>query len=415
MIINNALAKSVLYVLIIAITYYFEGYPANYYMGYRQIDISESYLLVLLVMIVFGAYLFGRKYKNPSDFFLILYGMIVIIPYGVLHTIYSSGGDDIWQNIFLIFLPFSSVLVFCSNKLNIPNVTLISQNKLMRLILALSVITVGTLLINPPSTASFSLLDSYTRRLEARDVYGSGTLLAYMSTIVMNSMLPLMVFCGVLQNEFKYILISVLLYVGFYYIYGVKAPIMYILFSCVFAYYSRRYGGLYDFYNTIYYIFVSFFILAWIEFALFGYSYVEDYLIRRVYYVGSYLSATYFDTLSVADFSWIYGLTVDKAASMYIGEDFLGLPGTNANSNTFLYFLLQYGFPGYIFSIMLVTGVLLLLNSLRFKTNVFVFLSLLYAILILEQSATTALLSSGVGVLTILFYFSRANENLPKH
>lgn len=410
-----SLCKSLVYVFLIAVTYYFEGWQANEYMGYRQIEMSESYLLLLLILIVFGAYLFARKYKNPSDLFLILYGMIVIIPYGVLHTVYGGVSDEIFQNNLFIFLPFLCVAVICSKKLHIPNVTIISQNILIKLLLILSVITVVALLVNPPSTASFSLLESYERRLEARDVYGSGTLLAYVSAFVMNAMLPLVVFFGVLNKNFKYILAGVLLYPFFYYIYGVKAPIMYILFAGVFAYCLRRTGGVGAFYNSIYYIFVSVFILAWVEFGLFGYSFVEDYLIRRVYYVGSYLVGAYFDSLTVSEFSWMHGLAVNKSASMYIGEDFLGLPGTNANSNTFLYYLLQYGFPGYIFSIVLVSGVFLFLNSLHFKRSVVILLSLLYAVIILEQSATTALLSSGVGILTILFFFSRADENSSTH
>ncbi len=415
MINTTSLAKSFVYVILIAVTYYFKGWSANEYMGYGQIEISESYLLLLLILIVFGSYLFARKYKKPSDFFLILYGMIVIIPYGVLHAVYGGRAEDIWLNFFLILLPFSSVAAICSKKLHIPKVTIISQNRLMGLLLAVSAITVGVLLVNPPASASFSLLDSYGRRLEARDVYGSGTLLAYMSSIVMNSILPLMVFFGVSQKKFTYMLAGVILYIGFYYIYGVKAPIMYILFSCVFAYCLKRPGGLSVFYNSLYYIFASIFILAWIEFMLIDYSFFEDYLIRRVYYVGSYLIGAYFDSLSVAGFSWVFGLETDKSASMYIGEDFLGLTGANANSNTFLYFLLQYGFAGYIFSIVLVSGVFLLLNSLRFRSNVFVLLSLMYAVIILEQSATTALLSSGIGILTILFYLSRVNENLSTH
>jgi hypothetical protein len=403
--------KSLIYVLIIAVTYYFRGYQANEHYGYRQLDVSAFYVFVLLLTVIFGSYLFGIKYKKPSDYFLLLYGMIVVIPYGVMHNLFNGGEVEIFANWVVILLPFLSVLALCNLELKLPKVSIVSPDKLLRFILALAAIVVVCLLVNPPSTASFSLLDSYTRRLEARDVYGGETLSAYMSGIVMNGVLPLIVFFGVLRRDAIYIAAGVLFYAGVYYIYGVKAPVMYMLFSGVFAYYLRRPNGSAIFYNSIYYIFVSMFVLAWVEFCLFDYSFVEDYLIRRIYYVGVYLVGAYFDALSMQDFSWAIGLAVEKSPSIYIGEDFLGLPGANANTNTFLYFLLQYGLPGYFFSIGLVSGFLFLLNSLRFRSDIFAYLSLMYAVLILEQSATTALLSSGVGVMFLLFYFSRNNKS----
>jgi hypothetical protein len=227
----------------------------------------------------------------------------------------------------------------------------------------------------------------------------------------MNGLLPLMVFIGILRRKFAYILTGLIFYVVVYYLYGVKAPVLYMLFSGGFAYFLRRSSGFAAFYKSIYYMLLSIFIFAWIEFWVFDYSLVEDFVVRRIYYVGSYLIGAYFDALSSTDFSWMSGLVIEGPASMYIGEDFLGLPGANANTNTFLYFLLQYGIFGYLFSIALVGVVLLLLNSLRSKSDVFVFLSLMYAVLVLEQSATTALLSSGIGVISTFFFFSCVNKD----
>lgn len=409
-----SLIKSVFYVLMIAVTYYIKGHQANEYLGYKQIEIGGLNIIILILTVFFGAYLFLRKYKKPSDYFLLLYGMIVVIPYCVLHEIYIGNDVNVVASLVLIFLPFAVVALLSSLNIKIANMPVISQDGLMRLIFAFSVIVVCALLINPPLTASFSLLDSYTRRLEARDVYGNGTFFAYMAALVMNAILPLIVFFGVLRKEIGYIAVGMILYLCIYYIYGVKAPVMYMLFFGVFAYYLRFPSGGEFFYNSIYRIFVSIFIFSWVEFLVFDYSYVEDYIIRRIYYVGSYLIGVYFDALTANDYSWNAGLATEKAASMYIGEDFLGLPDANANTNTFLYFLLQYGLGGYLFSILIVGGFLLILNSCRFRSDVFAFLSLMYAVLVLEQSATTALLSSGVGVVFFLFYFSRAGANLHK-
>jgi hypothetical protein len=403
--------KSCVYVSMLSLTYYFRGYEANESYGYRQLDVSVFYIFILSLTVFFGSYLFSIKYKKPSDYFLILYGMIIVIPYGVLHHVFDSGEIKFFVNVLVIILPFFSVLVLCKLDFKLSTVSIVSQDKLMRFILIMAAIVVVHLLINPPSAASFSLADSYTRRLEARDVYGSRTLAAYASSIVMNGVLPLAVFCGLLRGKTRYVLTAAAFYAAIYYIYGVKAPLMYMLFSALFAYSIRRPNGLAIFFNSVYYVFALMFIIAWFEFCFFDYSLIEDYLIRRVYYGGAYLVGAYFDALNTSDFSWIVGLQLEKSASMYIGEDFLGLPGLNANTNTFLYYLVQYGFPGYFFSIALVGVFLLFLNSLRIRNDIFIFLSLMYTVLILEQSATTALLSSGVGIMVILFYFCRVDKS----
>jgi hypothetical protein len=362
----NSIIKSVIYVLLIAITYYFRGYDANDYYGYNQINLDVLYFFILLMTIVFGAYLFYKKYENSADYFLLLYGMIVVIPYGVLNGVYNGQSDNICMKGVLLLLPFWVVSIISNFKVRFNDFNVISQKTMMNFVLVLSLIVVALLLSNPPSTASFSLLDSYTRRLEARDIYGSGTVAAYLSGIIMNSALPLLVLNGVLRKEISYIVVAFSIYVVFYYLYGVKAPLLYMIFSGSFGYFLRKSNGLAIFYNLIYYILLLMFVMAWIEFLFYDYSAIEDYIIRRVYYVGSYLISVYFEALKSVNFSWMSGLMTEKSASMYIGEDFLGLLGANANTNTFLYFLLQYGLLGYCFSIALVSGFLLLLNSFRF-------------------------------------------------
>jgi hypothetical protein len=403
-----SLAKSLMYVLMISSTYYFFGYQNNESYGYGQIHVGSAYILMCALVVIFGVYLFRREYEKPSDYFLLLYGMVVLIPYSLLYDVW--GGFSA-VNFIAVLVPFFGVMIFCRVRLKISPVTVVSEEVLVKFLLLLSVFAVVALLINSPVSSSFSLVDSHVRRLESRELYGTRTFVAYVSSIVMNCMLPLMFFWGVLRSRVVFVAFSIFLYIGFYYIYGVKAPLIYMFFAGGFAYFLRRRGGEIKFFNIIYYMFLSMFVLAWVEFWLFGYSYVEDYLIRRIFYVGSYLVGAYLQVISGTDFSFATGLLVSKSASMYVGEDFLGLSGLNANTNAFLYLLLQYGLGGYLCAITLVGVVLVYLNSLCLRSEVFVFISLMFGVLVLEQSVTTTLLSSGIGVLLVLFYFSRKREN----
>jgi len=400
--------KSLIYALAVSATYYFYGYEQNKSYGYGQIQIDSDYLMCFSFAVFFGALLFWKTYRKPSDYFLLLYGMIIVIPYALLHDI-QGGGAKI--GLVAIVTPFLGVLCLCKLKLELPHIGVFSEAGMAGAILLLSVLVVSLLLLSPPNSASFSLVDSYHRRLESRELYGSGTVLAYAASIVMNGLLPLMAFWGVLKKRVVFILVSVLVYVSFYYVYGVKAPVMYMVFAGVYACVLKLNDGQAKFFNNIYYGFLLLFTFAWLEFWFFDYSYSEDYIIRRVFYVGSYLVGVYVCALGTADTSLLSGLLASKPASMYIGEDFLGHLGLNANTNTFLYFFLQFGIFGYFFAILLVGAVMIILNSLRFRGEVYLFISLMFGVLILEQSVTTVLVSSGIGGLIVLFYFSRQSKN----
>lgn len=341
-----------------------------------------------------------------------LYGLVVIIPYVVLHDIWRSDGSVIIIDLILLLVPFFCILFIANVNLNLPECSFFSEKMVVWMIFMVSILAVLLLLLRQPLTASFSLDDAYIRRLEARDIYGAGTFQAYISSMVMNSALPLFTFLGIFQRRVIYLLVGFILYLVFFYIFGVKAPVLYMIFAGLFACFVKINNGVGYFYLSIYYLFISCFSFAWLEFFLFDNSFVEDYLIRRLFYVPSYLIGAYFNFIDSDIFSWVSGLLVptSKSISFYIGEDFLGLPGTNANTNTFLYYLAQYGFFGYVFIILLVGFFVLFLNSLRFKSEVFVFLLLMFSVLILEQSATTTLLSSGIGVLAFLFYFAKTSK-----
>ena len=388
--------------------YRYHGFYANQSYGYGQIQISFEYIILFIFSVVFCISLFARRYKKPSDYFLLFYGLTVVVPYAILHDIYRVNDGRILIDIALLLIPFFFVMLICNINLKLTQIKLVNERYLFRFFLLFSMVVLSLLICNPPSSASFSLIDSYERRHEARVVYISGGFIAYGSSMVMNGVLPLLVFLGVLNKTKVYWFIGLLFYCIFYYIYGVKAPLLYMLFAGIFGY-SVRNDTVNAFYNIFIYAPIFLMVISWIEIVFYDYSYVEDYLIRRIYYGGSFVMGAYFNYFDSNYFSWSVGLLGPgmKSISMYIGEDFLGLDGLNANTNTFIYFLGQYGVFGYVFSIILVGILLSLFNFIGLKRKVLVFISVLYSILILEQSATTALVSSGILLITLSYYFSK--------
>lgn len=121
----------------------------------------------------------------------------------------------------------------------------------------------------------------------------------------------------------------------------------------------------------------------------------------------------FFEFMSSDHTSWtlLGGAIEDKPISLLVGENFLGMEGLNANTNAFVYSLGAGGLPYYFLTIVMVGVVFLILDSAFLLKNnpSFICLGFSYAILVVEQAATTALLSSGIGMLMALLIFSKRN------
>lgn len=406
--------QSLVYVLSLIYIYQIYGYPANKYLGYNPIQFGSDYLLMASGSYLFAFYLFGKQYKKPSDYFLMLYGLAVIIPNMLLVDVWHGGERFIIFRLFLHVIPFLIVMIASNFNLRLERLRLINETTLDVLILLVSVAIIFVLLNGKPATASLSLENSYIRRLEARNTYESGTILAYLSSMIMNGTIPLCVFVGIYKGRIIFMIAAIVLYMMDFYIYGIKAPLLYMTLAGVLAFSLSNHNPISRFYDWLRISIVSSFGFAWIEILFFNYSYVEDYLIRRIYYVSANISGAYSQLIHGDSFSWMTGVLnpSKEPLTFYVGEHFLGAPGANANTNTFLYFFAQHGIPGYVFITIFVSMIFLIFDALRFQSGVFIFLAMMFSILLLEQSATTAFISSGIGILLFSYFLSGKSEYL---
>lgn len=404
------LLKLVLFLSTLFFIYFFSGFKRNEYLGYKQISFDGYTLVGVLVLLIQYTLVFRKPLNKPSDFFVLFYSLIVIYPYTVLHGIWGRSGFDYLSDLFLLYVPFLLVITIRTIKIRFPQ-KYISREKASIYFLIFFVICICTyLVINSPSSASFSLINSYVRRLEARELYGAGTLVSYASAMAMNTMLSFIAYYGVVRKKIVFITIPIFFYLVFYYIYGVKAPLFYIFLSYLLGVFVT-FHNIKSFTRFLFTGFIVLVLLASLELLITGYSYFEDYIIRRVFFVISYLNGAYFELFNSADFPVWTGLPEIKSASMHVGEVYLGRPGLNANTNTFLYFLIQKGIVGYVL-ISILVGLIFSFFDVLSRTNpLFIFLAFIYALLILEQSATTALVSSGISLVVALFFFSSPKQD----
>ncbi|PKO46337.1 MAG: hypothetical protein CVU29_05890 [Betaproteobacteria bacterium HGW-Betaproteobacteria-22] len=403
------------YLFLIALSilaaYVFELAEANEYIGYFLFPIDLPYIVTSALAIFAIGKLMPKIIRKPSDFLTCFYGLFILLPFAVLYPIRNTVNTQ--QFIFIFFTIFFPLLAFrvlsvTSITLNVPNI--VKEKKIVFLITMLCIVGALLALLNPPMSAGFDIETSYDRRLQGRDIYSTGTLMAYAIAAIVNGFAPFLAFVAVWQRRILLFGFSLSLWLVFYYLLGLKAPLLYICIASLIGY-SVRVDKSHLIIKYLYIILLIIFTLFFVEYFLFEYSFINDYFIRRAFSVPPWLISAYFEFMTSSSSGYWYPLQgVDSAEpiSMIIGEEFLGYPGLNANTNAFVYQLAANGVVGYVFTIFLVLGVYVLLDATyaRKRNPALLYLGFAYAILLVEQAATTALVSSGIGMLIAIVIFS---------
>lgn len=395
--------------------YFLQLAETNEYLGYLEFPFDAPYVLALVAAILIIGMLMPVEIRCPSDFFKFLYGLFVLLPYAILFPIRSS----VELLDFMIFFsalagPFLALSAVAKvvPPLRVPR--LISQDALVFMVVLVCALGVLLALLNPPASAGFDLATSYERRMQGREIFPTGTPLAYLNAAIVNGFAPFLAFVAGWQRRYWLLAFSLICGITFFYLLGLKAPLFFITLGFIIGY-SVSIKRAHTIARTIYILMLIMFLLFILEYTLFGYSLVGDYFIRRAFSVPAWMISVYFDFMTSSsrpDWLPLGGVSSTEPITFIIGEGFLGRPGLNANTNAFLYQLAAGGIPMYLLTILLVAFVFALLDAAyKCRRNpILIYLGFAYAILLTEQAATTALLSSGIGVLVILVLFSGSGE-----
>jgi hypothetical protein len=385
----------------------------NEYMGYMAIPLNIGYLASLSVALGITSLLMPTKIAKPSDFFSLLFGFFLLLPYSILHPIrheISFSDFSLYFSVIAAPLVVVKLVVLIFPTIRFP--TVMGPGALVWLVSCFCLVGLALALSNAPTAAGFDLSTSYERRIEGRSIFPSGTPLAYLNAAIVNGFAPLLAFVAGLRRNIYLLAFSIICGLVYFYLLGLKAPIMFIALAFMIGYAARA-GKIRHFVGFMYFLLLGALALFFIEYLFFGFSLTGDYLIRRAFSVPPYIASAYFDFMtsgSMIPWTLIHGAETDETITFVVGEWFLGFPGLNANTNAFLYQLAIGGIPMYILTILLVAFVFALLDSAYTakRQSVLLYLGFSYSILIIEQAATTALVSSGIGLLIVLAVFSRA-------
>ncbi|MGI2026443.1 hypothetical protein, partial [Endozoicomonas acroporae] len=250
---------------------------------YQSINIDLVYVFFLCVFILIAFLYIPTFLAKPIDLFLYFYFFIVLYAYFIFHSIRGEL-DNIVYILNLIILVFPAVVVlnfsYFFRRFSFSLPLSVKSECLVLVFVVLSLCSVFFSLLNPTPSASFGLEDSYIRRLEGREIYAFRSPLAYLNSMVMNGILPFLAFYSGWKLRLFLFAFCSICWIVFYYLLGVKAPLFFIFISFFIGCCVRA--------NKIRYLLSCISVLAissvffsLIEFALFDYSYVADYLLRR--------------------------------------------------------------------------------------------------------------------------------------
>jgi len=386
--------------------YSFQLFKENRHTGVVDVQMALGDYLHYFFWIIIITALYPVKMKHPTEIFMALHLLIVCLCSSIYWKI--TGILNISDAILLMTLLVSPVFAL-KLSLQIPILNfqfnikipkpLTEKNLLFALLLILAAAVVTGYIING-NVAGFDLSSSYDRRLAARDTFADNVFARYLFDIAMNGVLPFFAFMAGKHRSLACATFVFIFSLVNFWLIGTKATFIYatlmifVGLTCV----NKKCKNL-----PIYFLLILLLVFfgAAVECLVMGKSLIVDYIIRRVFMVGSQIQIYYFDYIfnnqNTTDIL-ATGIQSMRSPSFFIGEAYFNDPETNANTNAFLYALAFSGLPGILLCVIFICLFFRVLDQSYAKTGSdgTIAIVLLYTILLLEQAFTTAFISSGI-------------------
>jgi hypothetical protein len=380
----------------------------------KQLIITNAYVgfvghqmdLYYLFRIVFGCIalwvVMPDGYGKPSDYLPFIYAMFVLAPF----VFFDEGHEGVFMYIVgvaLIALPLLGIKFFGKIGLPVLKMGLVTETQLVKALAVIVVVALLSSYLRLPSTSGLSLEDSYVRRLAGRTVFLPGTIIAYALSITANGVGPFLAFKAGYKGKISMIVLIILIPVALYYLLGLKAPFAYVLMSYFFGYmvYGDKHISVPRYLFAVIVILFSVFV---IEYSISGYSLVGEYTFRRYFVVNGRDAGKYLEMVFGQN-GWTFfsGVNCSQGVAYMVGKLYY-TESANVNTNALIYAFSGGGVPFYLLVVCVIFSYYLLLDRYykKYGDPVYLFLGLFYALIISEQSATTALASSGYALLLVL-------------
>ncbi|MBF8795120.1 hypothetical protein IRZ70_20080 [Pseudomonas monteilii] len=383
-------------------------YVLHEYMGAAAKPVGVGLIIYLAILAPVCALLCGSRVERPGDLIVTLLFLVVVPHALVLEAANQFAPDAVpWRGISLGVI-IGMLIIASANKLRFYESQNRQSDSLSRNCLALLALfnffVLLFIFLKSASFFSFNFSEQYMRRALARDVFQAGSGAGYLASIGTQAFFPVLFAWGVYRKSRKYVLLGIANAFVLWGAFGQKYPFMVLVLIFLLMKYFRHYGGV-----KLSWLLaggIAFLLLGVMEYEIFGYSYLNDYFVRRAFIVPStllgavdnFVSWFGFNSYSDTLLSSLMGVAKSEPLTFRIGQEIFSNPKLNANVNFFAIAYLQSGYAAVVVEAAFVGTVVILLNYLYMRYGAFITIpvGLLFATKILEQSLLTVLMGSGV-------------------
>ncbi len=388
-------------------------YMLHEYMGAAVKPVSVGLIIYLAVLAPICAFLCGTRVDRPGDLVVTLL-FLVVVPHALVLEAANQFAPDAmpWGGVSLGVL-LGMLVIASANKFRFYESQNRQSDSLSRHCLAmlamLNVLVLLFIFLKSASYFSFNFSEQYVRRALARDVFQAGSGAGYLASMGTQAFFPVLFAWGVYRKSRTYVLLGVANALVLWGAFGQKYPFMVLVLIYLLMQYFRRYGGV-----KLSWLLagaITFLLLGAMEHEVFGYSYLNDYFVRRAFVVPStllgavdnFVSLFGFNSYSDTLLSSVMGVVKSEPLTFRIGQEIFSNPKLNANVNFFAIAYLQSGYSAVVVESIFVGSVVMLLNYLYMRHGAFITIpvGLLFATKIIEQSLLTVLMGSGVFLMLI--------------
>lgn len=388
-------------------------YPLYHYMGAAEKNFDFGLCVYLLCLGFACALLCGGSIRRPGDLLVTLMVMVLVPHAMVLNGANRFSPDSTpWSGVSLA-VASGVLLIGLVNKVRFrprEEGQGASGGRALVLLAAINVTVLAFILMKSIGHFSFDFGGQYVRRLIAREVFAAGSVNAYLASIGTQAFFPVLFAWGVYNRRPFFILLGCLNVLILWGAFGQKYPFIVLGLIYGLMLYFRRFGQI----KVSWVISAVLLVLlaGAIEYEAFGYSYLNDYLLRRAFivpstllgavdqFVGQFGVNFYADTLLAS----LFGHGRGESLTFQLGTEIYNNPDMNANVNFLAIAYMQLGYWGVLIESLFVAGGVILMNFLfsRYLAFMAVPVAMLFTTKILEQSLLTVLLGSGVFVMLIV-------------
>jgi len=351
-----------------------------------------------------------RQLKQPSDLFFLSYGLIAVLGVGTyLQAKFHFSAFELAMVFVLMTFPmavFSLIGRITSKQFESLFVQSSRSARAKRYSLAIVLAcTAALIFLEWPLSMSLSQLYDIRSNTNNRFFNLSG----YLSGALSGAFVPALAFFAGVFRDVKLALISISVALLLVLVAGIKGHLAYTVFA-LFLGIIWSAGAWQRIYKYLFFGVTLFYTLILYE----GFpSVLAEFVFRRIFVVPGVGVGAHFELLNYEyanKFSTLFGLDSDVPVTYLVGNAIYGFESNNANT---IGFVLDYGSGGlwrYFIAVAIASTYFFVLNSVYARTGnpLSLVAGFLFAVIMIEQSVFTAMLSSGMAVLLLIVCLQNA-------